>query len=869
MPSKLLEKKRIVEKSLSKEPDRPVEALGASDYTADKIQKLEGVEAVRKRPAMYIGDTGERGLHHLVYEVVDNSIDEALAGFCKHIDVAIHVDNSITVIDDGRGIPVDMHKTEKKPAVEVVLTVLHAGGKFDKKSYTVSGGLHGVGVTCVNALSEWLEVEVKRDGKVHHMRFKRGKTASKLEVIGKAKGTGTKITFKADSEIFPVIEYKYDILANRLRELAFLNRGIEITLTNEHNDKQELFKFNGGIEEFVKHINRAKEPLHPKVIYVSKEKDGIAAEVAIQYNEGYNESVYAYANNINTIEGGTHLSGFRSALTKAVNQYAKSNNLLKEKDPTLSGDDLREGLTAVISVKVPNPQFEGQTKTKLGNGEVEGIVSSIVYEGLMTFLEQNPPIGRRILDKSLTAARAREAARRAREAVRKGALTGGGLPGKLADCSERNPEFCELYIVEGDSAGGSAKQGRNRQFQAILPIRGKLLNVEKARLDQILNNNEIRTMITAIGTGFGTGDGEGAFDLNRLRYHKIVIMTDADVDGSHIRTLLLTFFYRKMPELIKGGFIYIAQPPLYKIKRKKREEYIENDDQMSGILIELGSEDIHLYRLRDKKEFSGQPLVSVLESLQQLEKLVDKIERRGIKFEDYLAARDEKSGEVPSYAVRIKEDGVVRFEFARTDKEYAKLCAKHGISPEEETVVEPRNGDDPKAVVAKALALAEANGIQSTIEALEKKGFNLDHYAAQEKPLFELVEGSATIAEPEEGEAPPEPQGKASAKAEPKKPKAKVEERRSDIHSIPQILEQIKEIGKRGLTIQRYKGLGEMNPEQLWETTMDPERRKMLKVELMDVAATDTMFTILMGDEVAPRRQFIEDNALNVRNLDI
>ncbi len=877
MPSNILEKKRIVEKSLSKEPDRPVEALGASDYTADKIQKLEGVEAVRKRPAMYIGDTGERGLHHLVYEVIDNSIDEALAGFCKHIEATIRVDNSITVVDDGRGIPVDMHKTEKKPAVEVVLTVLHAGGKFDKKSYTVSGGLHGVGVTCVNALSEWLEVEVKRDGKVHHMRFKRGKTASKLEVIGKAKGTGTKITFKADSEIFPVIDYKYDILANRLRELAFLNRGIEITLKDERNDKQDLFKFNGGIEEFIKHINRAKEPLHPKVIYVSKEKDSIAAEVAIQYNEGYNESVYAYANNINTIEGGTHLSGFRSALTKAVNQYAKSNSLLKEKDPTLSGEDLREGLTAVISVKVPNPQFEGQTKTKLGNGEVEGIVSSIVYEGLMTFLEQNPPIGRRIVDKSLTAARAREAARKAREAVRKGAFAGGGLPGKLADCSERNPEFCELYIVEGDSAGGSAKQGRNRQFQAILPIRGKLLNVEKARLDQILNNNEIRTMITAIGTGFGTGEGEGAFDLNRLRYHKIVIMTDADVDGSHIRTLLLTFFYRKMPELIKGGFIYIAQPPLYKIKRKKREEYIENDDQMSRILIELGSEDIRLNRLKDRKEFSGQPLISVLESLQELEKLVDTIERRGIKFEEYLAARDEKSGEVPSYAVRLKQHGVVSFEFARTDKEWARLCDKHDISPDEEVVPEAKNGDNAKAVVAKPLPLPEANSIQSMIEALEKKGFNLDHYAAQEKPLFELVEGAVAAADPVEGEAPAEPQGKppvksgstGAKKTEAKNPKAKVEERRSDIHSIPQILEQIKEIGKRGLTIQRYKGLGEMNPEQLWETTMDPERRKMLKVELMDVAATDTMFDILMGDEVAPRRQFIEDNALNVRNLDI
>ncbi|MEI8315295.1 MAG: DNA topoisomerase (ATP-hydrolyzing) subunit B [Verrucomicrobiota bacterium] len=835
-------------------------AAAAQEYTADKIQKLEGVEAVRKRPAMYIGDTGERGLHHLVYEVVDNSIDEALAGYCKNIEVIIHVENSITVIDDGRGIPVDMHKTEKKPALEVVLTVLHAGGKFDKKSYTVSGGLHGVGVTCVNALSESLDVEVKRDGKVHHMRFKRGITASKLEVIGKAKGTGTKITFKADSEIFPVIEYKYDILANRLRELAFLNRGIEIKLKDERNNKEELFKFNGGIEEFIKHINRAKEPLHPKVIYVEKEKDGITAEVALQYNEGYNESLYSYANNINTIEGGTHLSGFRSALTKAINQYAKSNNLLKEKDPTLGGDDLREGLVAVISVKVPNPQFEGQTKTKLGNGEVEGIVNSIVYEGLMTFMEQNPQVARRVLDKGLTAARAREAARRAREAVRKGALTGGGLPGKLADCSEKNPEMCELYIVEGDSAGGSAKQGRNRAFQAVLPIRGKLLNVEKARLDQVLNNNEIRNMITAVGTGFGTVDGEDVFKIEKLRYHRIVIMTDADVDGSHIRTLLLTFFYRKMPELVKRGHVYIAQPPLYKIKRKKREEYIENDDQMSKILIELGSGDASLLRLKDKKEFVGQQLMTVLESLQELEKLVDTIERRGIKFESYLAARDSKTGDLPTNAVRIKEAGVVRFEFACNDKVWAKICAEYDISPAEEAPLELKAVDNGKPQrEVKPLDLYETAGIQTVIEALARKGFDIEHYAEQEEPLFELVEGA--------GES--EVSAEADGKGEKSKAKAKSVEKRTPVNSIPQILELVKALGKRGLTIQRYKGLGEMNPEQLWETTMDPERRKMLKVELMDPAATDTMFTILMGDEVAPRRQFIEEHALYVRNLDV
>jgi DNA gyrase subunit B len=828
-----------------------------SDYTADKIQKLEGIEAVRKRPAMYIGDTSERGLHHLVYEVVDNSIDEALAGFCTNVDVIIHVDNSITVSDNGRGIPVDMHKTEKKPAVEVVLTVLHAGGKFDKKAYQVSGGLHGVGVTCVNALSEWLEVEVRRDGLVHHMRFKRGKTASKLEVIGKAKTTGTKITFKPDSEIFPVCEYKYEILANRLRELAFLNRGIVITLKDERTNKEDTFKFNGGIEEFIKHINRAKEPLHPKVIYLDKEKDGIQAEVALQYNEGYNDSIYSYANNINTIEGGTHLSGFRTALTRAINQYSKSNNLLKEKDPSLTGDDLREGLTAVISVKVPNPQFEGQTKTKLGNSEVEGIVSSIVYEGLMTFLEQNPPVARRIVDKSLTAARAREAARKAREAVRKGALTGGGLPGKLADCSERNPEFCELYIVEGDSAGGSAKQGRNRQFQAVLPIRGKLINVEKARLDQVLNNTEIRTMITAIGTGFGKNEGDGGFDINKLRYHRVVIMTDADVDGSHIRTLLLTFFYRQMPELITRGHIYIAQPPLYKIKRKKREEYIDNEEQLSRILTELGAEDARLYRLRDKKEFSGQALISILESLQELQKLADSVQRRGAEFESYLAARDEKTGALPTHVVRIKDATGTRYEFARNDKELAKIIEANGgtLDDSEEANGEARQDENGKTTHIKPIELFETNGIKAVIESLSKKGFDIDHYAAQEEPLFELIEGGTSVGEEKATDG--------------KKAKAAVAETRTPIHSIPAILEQIKETGKRGMVIQRYKGLGEMNPEQLWETTMDPEKRKMLKVELRDAADADNIFTVLMGDDVVPRRQFIEDNALAVRNLDV
>jgi DNA gyrase subunit B len=830
---------------------KKVVAARTSDYNADKIQKLEGIEAVRKRPAMYIGDTAVRGLHHLVYEVVDNSIDEALAGHCKKIEVIIHEGDSCTVIDDGRGIPVDMHKQEKKPAVEVVLTALHAGGKFDKKTYTVSGGLHGVGVTCVNALSEWLEVEVKRDGAIHRMRFERGVTKSKLQKIGKAKGTGTKITFKPDPKIFSVTEFNYDTLASRLRELAFLNRGLEIVFTDERNDKTEMFCYKGGIEEFVKFLNRNKEVLHPKVIYVHAQKDGIDAEVAIQYNTGYNENVYSYANNINTIEGGTHLVGFRTALTRTINFVAKNRGLVKE-DISITGDDMREGLTAVISVKVPQPQFEGQTKTKLGNSEVEGIVASIVNEGLGEFLEKNPPVARRIIEKAAEAARAREAARKARDLVRrKGALASGSLPGKLADCSERDPALCELYIVEGDSAGGSAKQGRDRRFQAILPIRGKLLNVEKARDEKILNNNEIATMITAIGTGIGEGESDGAFDISRLRYHRIVIMTDADVDGSHIRTLLLTFFYRKMPELLKQGHIYIAQPPLYKIKRKKREEYIDSDAQLNKILIELGTEDVKLVRVKDKKEYSAQQLQSILESLSELEKLADAVKRRGIDVENYLAQRDPKSGELPLYFVRLKDNGAEEIRFIRDDAELAKFGKEHKetelVAADEIHVRNGQNGEETEEKLPKIPyhEIYQAEEIAKIINALEKKGFDIEQYYPPArtgnekedkkiKPLFEIVE----------------------------------EDERTPLFSISEILTRIKEIGKRGLTIQRYKGLGEMNPEQLWETTMDPEKRKMLKVELDDAVEADRIFTILMGDEVEPRRQFIEEHALSA-NLDV
>ena len=578
----------------SEEPikNTPNENPDANQYGADHITVLEGIEAVRKRPAMYIGDTGSRGYHHCVYEVVDNSIDEALAGYCTNVEVRINADGSLSVIDDGRGIPVDIHPTENKPAVTVVLTVLHAGGKFDSETYKVSGGLHGVGVSCVNALSEWLEVEVKRDGSVYHQRFEKGVETTELVKIGNTKETGTTVSFMPDHSIFTHESgFQWDILSARLRELAFLNRGVSITLKEDLNNRQEVFKYEGGIKEFILHLNKNKSPMHPEVIHFEREKDDVVVEIAMQYSDAFNETIFSFANNINTIEGGTHLSGFRSALTRTVNSYAKSNKLIKDEKQSMSGEDIREGITAVISVKIPDPQFEGQTKTKLGNGEVEGIVQQIVNEELGSCFEENPVVARAIIDKAVVAARARLAARKARDlARRKGALESGGLPGKLADCSSREPDRTELYIVEGDSAGGSAKQGRDREFQAILPVKGKVINVEKARLDKVLANDEIRTMITAIGTGIGNDD----FDIEKARYHKIVIMTDADVDGAHIRTLLLTFFYRQMPQLIENGFVYIAQPPLYKVTRRKREEYVESDEHLTKILLNLGSEGLVL-----------------------------------------------------------------------------------------------------------------------------------------------------------------------------------------------------------------------------------------------------------------------------------
>jgi DNA gyrase subunit B len=833
----------------------------AQKYDAAQIDKLEGLEAVRKRPGMFIGDPDERGLHHLVYEVVDNSIDEHLAGFCTKIDVAIHVDGSLSVRDNGRGIPIDIHSKWKMPAVELVLTNLHAGGKFGQGAYKYSGGLHGVGAKCTNALSEWFKVEVSRDGKVYHMAFAKGKTTDKLAVIGEVKNkktTGTLITFLPDPAIFTITtEFKLERLATRLRELAFLNPGLEITLTDERSDppKKETLLYKHGIEEFVKQLGENKQVLHPKPIVISRQRDEVFVDVVLQYNDSYNDQILPFANSIPNPDGGTHLTGFRTALTKAVNQYSRQNNLLKEKDPSISGDDVREGLICVLSVKLPNPRFESQTKVKLVNTEIDGIVNSVVYDGLMTYFDKNPPIARRIFDKVLTAARAREAARKARETIRKGALTGGGLPGKLADCSERDPELTELYIVEGDSAGGSAKQGRDRRYQAILPIRGKLINVEKAREDQFLKNNEIQAMITAIGTGIGkpkedgNGKDEGRFDITKLRYGRIIIMTDADVDGSHIRTLLLTFFFRQMTDLVRAGRIYIAQPPLYQIKRKKREEYVDDDVQLNKILISLGAEDVRLKNLADDKEITTAQLKDILESLEKLAKLSEVVRRHGGDFEAYLAERNSKSGKLPAYLVKVRdgneqtvhyfhdERAVRQFHQANLDLNLFDADIGQELLPLGEA---PSRGNGSRRR-GKLVELHESAAIQKLIAELARKGLKVGHYATSDRPIFELVEG--------EGE------------------KALIH----PLFSIPGILQKILEIGRRGVQIKRFKGLGEMNAKELFETTMNPEKRKLLKVDLNDDNAVDAdkMFTILMGDVVEPRRQFIEDNALNVRNLDV
>lgn len=815
-------------------------------YDSSKIQKLEGLEGVRKRPDMYIGDTLERGLHHCVFEIVDNSIDEALAGFCKNITVTLHIDGSCSIEDDGRGIPVDIHPKYKIPALELVMTNLHAGGKFGKGAYQVSGGLHGVGAKCVNAVSEDFEVEVRRNGHVYSMSFARGKTTKPMTITGDATKTGTRITFLPDPEIFvETREFRYDLLAKRLRELAFLNSGITIAISDERTNKREIFNFRNGIAEYVEFLNRGKAPIHNEVIAFSGNAEGhggtVTVDVAMQYTNTYNDQICAYANSIGNVEGGTHLSGLRTALTRVINAFAKANNLVKDKDPQLTGDDVREGLTAVISVKVPEPRFEGQTKTKLSNSEVDGIVQKIVGDNLKYVLETKAGLGKSIVEKCLNAARAREAARKARETVRKSALSAGGLPGKLADCSEKDPAKCELFIVEGDSAGGSAKQGRNRATQAILPLFGKILNVEKARLDRVLSSEAIRMIITACGTGIGQHDDSGGFDADKCRYHKIIIMTDADVDGSHIQTLLLTFFFRQMRELIERGYVYIAQPPLYKIKRRKKERYVDNDAEMNRILLELGEEDVTLIRLVDSHAFSKEEVSKIISIFARIELLGANILRHGCPLPLYL---DQHTPEnvLPKFIVRIRSGNEESYQFLFNEDERLEFYTEYGITDHIFEGSATRELEIDGVKIRQRITvheIFEASSLKNLLDQLTELGLDLSTFEPTKQPRYHLVENIGTD-----------------------------HESVLEMYSGIEMVSKIRELGRRGLSIQRYKGLGEMNPKQLFETTMDPTTRKLLKVSIDDAAAADRVFSMLMGEDVAIRRAFIEDNALNASYID-
>lgn len=803
-------------------------AKAKTEYGADSITVLEGRDAVRKRPAMYIGSTGDIGLHHLVYEVVDNSVDEALAGYCDTIEVAIHIDNSITVIDNGRGIPTDIHTQEGRSAAEVVMTVLHAGGKFDSNSYKVSGGLHGVGVSCVNFLSETLRLEIWRDGKTHEQEYLAGIPVAPLNETGTTTRRGTKITFKPDAEIFETTVYSFDKLSERLREKAFLNKGIRIHITDEREqpEKSHEFYYKGGIAEFVKHLNKNKSPLHDEPLYFEVVSDDLSIEISMQYNDSYDEKIFSFANNINTVDGGTHLSGFRGAITRTINAYAESSGLTKNAKVALSGDDVREGLVAVISVKIPQPQFEGQTKGKL-NSPVKGPVESFLNEKLGEFFEQNPAVAKKIVGKAVDAARAREAARKAREIVRKSALGTSTLPGKLADCQEKDPALSEIYIVEGDSAGGSAKQGRDRKNQAVLPLKGKILNVEKARFDKMLGHGEIKNLITALGTGIGKDD----FDASKLRYHKICLMTDADVDGSHIRTLLLTFFYRQMPALVDGGFVYIAQPPLYKVKRGKKEEYIKDEKSMFRYLMRMGTNDVAV--TVDGRALEGRELTKLLEQTTDFVDYRNRFARRLNNDERLLnlilEAFAGREGLLETENVRLKkifQEGelLARVEAKLADAGYnTELSSdeEHGMA---EIIVSYPNGHK----VTFNWNMASYVEFQKAIEL--KRAMDKDH-------IGPFVIGENGTSEP--------------------------------VHTREDLLDKVTALAKKDLTIQRYKGLGEMNPEQLWETTMDPEKRTLLQVRVEDVVETDDIFTVLMGDQVEPRRKFIEDNALDVKNLDV
>ena len=797
-------------------------------YDADSIKFLEGLEAVRIRPAMYIGSTGKEGLHHLVYEVVDNSIDEAAGGYCDTITVKIRLDNSIVVDDNGRGIPVDIHKTEGVSAAEVVMTKLHAGGKFSNDSYKISGGLHGVGVSVVNALSKSCELEVRRDGNVYTQSYTRGVPNAPLEMVGKTRGKGTKVTFLPDDEIFEESEFSFDVIANRLRELAFLNSGVKINLIDERTEKQNEFLYKGGIVSFVEYINRNKKVLHKDPIFVTGAKEDCSVEVALQYNETYLENIFAFANSINTTEGGTHLIGFRSALTRVFNNYATNNKIIKDGKESLRGEDLREGLACVISVKVKNPQFEGQTKTKLGNSEVRGLVEGIVYEKIGSYLEENPSIAKQILNKCMEAARAREAARHARELTRrKSALEVGSLPGKLADCQEKDPALSEIYLVEGDSAGGSAKQGRDRKNQAILPLRGKVLNVEKARFDKMLQNEEIKVMVTALGTGIGTDD----YDVSKLRYHKVIIMTDADVDGSHIRTLLLTFFFRQMRELIERGYLFIAQPPLFKVVEKKQEFYIQNEDQMKNYILENGVEKVKLV-MGDGSPFpvTGNKLLGLIKKVMRIEDLLDRFEKE---------RRDRNLIRILAGDPTLTEDSF------KNEKALSSIAKRTGTALGESFADFNIEADEDHGGFKIVFNLTK-NG-QIFPSCLTREVFRTPQFA----DIRSLLDQVSIM-----GEAPYSDTSEES--------------------SIPVILESSKALvdhivalGKKGLAVQRYKGLGEMNPEQLWETTMNPEKRTLLQVGVEDAVLADEIFTTLMGDQVEPRRDFIYQNALYVSNLDI
>jgi DNA gyrase subunit B len=841
-------------------------------YTSDNIKVLEGLEAVRLRPAMYIGSTGEMGLHHLVYEVVDNSVDEALAGYASKIEVTIHDDNSITVTDDGRGIPVDektLDNGEKMAAVQVVLTKLHAGGKFDSSTYKVSGGLHGVGVSCVNALSESLNVEIWRDDHTYEQDYARGIPVSKLRKTGTTRRRGTKVHFLPDKTIFTVTEYNYDTLAQRLRELAFLNKGLEITLTDERTTdaktgeaKTAVFKYAGGIAEFIKHINRGKQVLHDKPIMMEGLREGVDMEIALQYNDSYSETVFSFANNINTVDGGAHLSGFKTALTRTINWAGQQLGLFKDVKENLSGDDVREGLVAVISVKLSQPQFEGQTKGKL-NSDIAGIVQALVNEKLGMFLEQNPPIAKRVINKAIEAARAREAARKARDLTRrKGALDGGGLPGKLADCSERNPDRCELYLVEGESAGGTAKQGRDRRFQAILPLKGKILNVEKARYDKMLGHEEIRAMITALGTGIGKDD----FDSTKLRYGKIILMTDADVDGSHIRTLLLTFFFRHMNELIKRGNIYIAQPPLYKIKKGKFEQYIKDDREFVKVMVKRASDGMIVRYGENASKLEGATLTKFMGQLNEYLGFFDKVDKR-LRNEEVtsliarheLVRRSDFEGSNGTAPVKLKK---LHGELEKIQKKYQFKALPQPLFDEEHQTW--------------SLSFIDAQGAQRHIDwtlASTPEYRQMTSKYSQIKDTLEppyLIEYASKAAHAPD---PEETEDLTTGEVEAGKPAPKRAGRASlepvEKQTPRELFEHVIEQGRRDYQVQRYKGLGEMTSSQLWETTMDPERRTLLSVKLEDIAETETIFTTLMGEDVEARRHFIEQNALDVKNLDI